>query len=316
VILVVFPGVQTLDLTGPAEVFAAANHYDVVVASAAGEPVTTSSGLLIATRDLHRIRATSRDTVLVTGGDEVAIFNALTDDALLRWLTHAARSAARIGSVCSGAFLLAGIGVLDGRRAATHWSACDRLAAFRPSVCVDRDAIFVREGRVWSSAGVTTGIDMALAMVEEDHDRALADGIAARLVLYARRPGFQSQFSDALVAQATSSSPLARVIEWARTHVAELDPQVLAKRAGMSERTFHRRCLEVLSTTPAKLVEKLRVEHARTLIASTDLSAKSLAAACGFGSPVRMKRAFERSLGVSPRDYRLLFASRLLRSRK
>jgi transcriptional regulator GlxA family with amidase domain len=164
---------------------------------------------------------------------------------------------------------------------------------------------------VWTSAGVTTGIDMALAMIEEDHDRALADAVASRLVLYARRPGFQSQFSDALVAQTRSSSPLARVIAWARAHLAHADVEVLARRAGMSVRTFHRRCLETLATTPAKLVEKLRVEHARTLLASSDVAPKALARACGFGTPVRMQRAFVRSLGMSPREYRLLFGPRL-----
>jgi transcriptional regulator GlxA family with amidase domain len=202
--------------------------------------------------------------------------------------------------------VLAGAGVLDGRRAATHWSACDRLAAMHPKVTVDRNAIFVDEGNVWTSAGVTTGIDMALAMVERDHGRMLADAVAARLVLYVRRQGFQSQFSDALVAQASASNPLGPAIAWARAHLAKADVEGLARHAGLSTRTFHRRCADHLSTTPAKLLEKLRVEHARTLLATSAAPVKSLAVDCGFATPARMKRAFQRELGIGPREYRLL----------
>jgi transcriptional regulator GlxA family with amidase domain len=212
--------------------------------------------------------------------------------------------------VCSGAFLLAAAGILDGKRATTHWSACDRLATFRPQVTVDRNAIFVRDGSVWTSAGVTTGIDMALAMVEDDHGRAVADAIAGRLVLYVRRPGFQSQFSDALVAQSTGSDPLGDVIAWARAHLRDADVDRLAQHAGLSLRTLHRRCQEHAGTTPAKLLDKLRVEYARTLLATTSMPAKALAAASGFGSPARMKRAFQRELGLGPRDYRVLNSTR------
>jgi transcriptional regulator GlxA family with amidase domain len=209
-------------------------------------------------------------------------------------------------SVCSGAFLLAAAGILDGKRATTHWSAVARLARLFPAIEVDGNAIFVRDGSVWTSAGVTTGIDMALAIVEDDLGAATADWIAAQLVLYVRRPGFQSQFSDALVAQTSSSDPLGPAITWARANLRKSDIETLARRAGLSVRTFHRRCLEQLGTTPAKLIDKLRVEHARTLLASSDLPAKTLAAQCGFGNAVRMKRAFERELGMGPRDYRLL----------
>lgn len=314
VILVVFEGVQTLDVTGPAEVFAAAHRqapetatYDVIVASRGGRTVTTTSGITIETRDLLRIKPRATDTILVAGGEESAVTAAVSDVALGRWLVRAARVATRTGSVCSGAFVLAATGVLDGLRVATHWSACDRLTTFRPGLAVDRDAIFVQQGHLWTSAGVTTGIDMALAMVEADHGQALADAVAARLVLYARRPGFQSQFSDALVAQTRASDPLGPAIAWARAHLRDAEVTSMARHAGMSVRTFHRRCADVLGTTPAKLVERLRVEHARTLLATADVPAKTLAAVCGFGSPVRMNRAFQRTLGVGPRDVRLLF---------
>jgi transcriptional regulator GlxA family with amidase domain len=315
VIMVAFPGAQTLDVTGPAEVFASAARvlsspvYRVEVASMGGAPIKTSSGCTLETAALSTLAVQASDTVLVAGGDDAAVRRAVLDPALIAWVQRAARVALRVGSVCSGAFVLAQAGVLDGRRAATHWSACDRLSSFRPSVSVDRDAIFVREGRVWTSAGVTTGIDMALAMVEEDHGRRVADAVAARLVLYVRRPGFQSQFSDALVAQTSSADPLAPAITWARAHLREVDVPRLARRAGLSVRTLHRRCLEHASTTPARLIERLRVEHARGLVARGGRAQKAIAAQCGFGTAARMRRAFERVLGVKPSEYHTLFAA-------
>ncbi len=313
VLLLAFDGAQTLDVTGPAEVFAAAGRaradarYDVRLLSVRGRPISTSSGLSIATAKLSGVRPSAGDTVIVAGGDEPAITAALRDGGLTDFLRRAARCVRRIGSVCSGAFLLAHAGVLDGKRAATHWSACDRLASFRPGVTVDENAIFVTDGRVWTSAGVTTGIDMALAMVEEDLGGEVPDAVAARLVLYARRPGFQSQFSEALVAQTSTGSTLRPAIDWARVRLAAVDVPALAKAAGLSVRTLHRRCAEELRTTPAKLIERLRVEHARTLLATSERPIKAVAADCGFGPDERMRRAFERELGVGPRDYRMLF---------
>jgi transcriptional regulator GlxA family with amidase domain len=313
ILLVVFDGAQGLDILGPAEVFAGVARYhdlpgyDVVLAAVGGGHIRATSGVTMSVVDLARLRPGPDDTVLVVGGEERAIRFAVASKPLVAWLARAARVVRRIGSVCSGAFVLAQAGLLDGRRVATHWSACRRLAAFRPQLTVDANAIFVQEGRVWTSAGVTTGIDMALAMVEEDCGRPVADAIAARLVLYARRPGFQSQFSDVLVAQTEASEALAPVVGWARQNLrGRVDPVRLARRAGMSVRTFHRRCVEQLGTTPAKLVEGLRVEQARTLLATTELGIKTIAARCGFGSAPRMARAFERTLGVAPRDYRLM----------
>jgi len=312
VVIIGFEGMQTLDVTGPAEVFAAASRsagrtvYRVTVASIGGGERTTSSGLAVRTADLRAIRPHRRDTVVVAGGDDPPIRCAMTDPALLGWLGRAARVVHRVTSVCSGAFVLAAAGLLDGKRAATHWMACDELARWFPRVTVDRNAIFVRDGAVWTSAGVTTGIDMALAIVEDDVGRAVADDIAARLVLYMRRPGFQSQFSAALVAQTTGADALGPAIAWTRANLATADVDALARRAGLSLRTLHRRCLDRLATTPAKLLDKLRVEHARTLLATSELSAKALAAQCGFGNPTRMKRAFERELGIGPREYRVL----------
>jgi transcriptional regulator GlxA family with amidase domain len=312
VIVVAFEDVQTLDVTGPGEVFAAASRargraaYRVELASSGGGLRSTSSAMHIATKDLRGIRPHADDIVIVAGGEETAIRAAIADRLLLKWLTGAARIVRRMASVCSGAFILAAAGLLDGRRAATHWSGCDRLAQLFPRVIVDRNAIYVVDGKLWTSAGVTTGIDMALAMVEQDLGRGLADAVAARLVLHARRLGFQSQFSDALVAQLAMSDPLGPAIAWARAHLREVDVEELARRAALSVRTLHRRCIDRMGTTPAKLVEKLRVEQARTLLTTTNLPAKTLADQCGFGSAARMKRAFERELGMGAREFRML----------
>jgi transcriptional regulator GlxA family with amidase domain len=316
IVVIAFDGVQTLDATGPAEVFAAATGvvgrpvYSLHYASVGGGDRTTSSALTIRTRDLRRLQPARGDTIVVAGADEPAVRVAMADVALLRWLRRAAPIVSRLTSVCSGAFILAAAGLLDGKRATTHWLGCTRLAEMFPAIAVDRNAIFIREGGIWTSAGVTTGIDMALAIVEEDHGRAVADAVASRLVLYVRRPGFQSQFSDALVAQTAKSNPLGPAIGWARANLDEVDVEAFARRAGLSVRTLHRRCLDQLATTPARLLDKLRVEHARTLLATTDLVLKTLSARCGFGNAVRMNRAFERELGMGPREYRVLHAAR------
>ena len=313
VIVIGFAGVQTLDATGPAEVFAAASRelgraaYTSMLASTGGASVTTTSGFSIATTALAHVRVKKSDTVIVAGGEETAVRHAVGDKELLRFVARAAALGARTASVCSGAFVLAAAGVLDGKRAATHWSSCAQLAVFRPAITVDANAIYVREGNVWTSAGVTTGIDMALAMVEEDLGRALSDRVAARLVLYARRPGYQSQFTDALVGQRDLSDPLGVLIQRARAHLRALSVPRLARLGGMSERTLHRRCVESLGTTPRRLVEKLRVEHARVLLTSTRRSHKAVADACGFSSVAQMRVACERELGVTPADVRSHF---------
>jgi transcriptional regulator GlxA family with amidase domain len=316
VVLVGFDGADGLDLFGPAEVFYGAGRrlgapaYSVVVAAVGGRSIQLSSGLSVTARDLAAVRPRADDTVLVVGGEDEAMDVAASNRALVQWLARAGRVVRRIGSVCDGAFLVARAGLLEGRRVATHWSSCERLARLYPGIEVDREAIFVRDGRVWTSAGVTTGIDMALAMVEEDHGRRLADRVAAHLVVYARRPGFQSQFSEELVAQTSASDPLGPVVTWLRANLrGPLDVTRLARRAGMSVRSLHRSCVEALGITPAKLVEKLRVERARTLLATTTLGTKTIAARCGFGTAPRMARAFERALGVAPASYRAMSAT-------
>ncbi len=315
VLLVGYRDAYGLDLFGPAEVFSEAvlrlgtPAYEVVISAIGGGAMTLTSGISVAAADLTSIRPQANDVVIVAGGSDEATDAAAKDRVLLTWLARASRIVSRIGSVCDGAFVLASAGILDGKRAATHWYSCERLARLHPRVHVDREAIFVRDGRVWTAAGVSTGIDMALAMVEEDHGRKLADTVAAHLVLFARRPGFQSQFSEELVAQTLASDPLGPVIAWMRANLrAPLDVATVAHRAGMSVRTFHRSCLQALDLTPAKLVEKLRVEHARSLLTTTRLGTKVIAARSGFGSTPRMTRAFQRALGVPPGAYRLMFS--------
>jgi transcriptional regulator GlxA family with amidase domain len=315
VIIVLFDRVQGLDVFGPAEVLAAADRllggkgYQLVFGSTRGGPCATSSGANVGTRPLRSIRVRRGDTVIVAGGDEGPVDAAAADRALLAWLGGAERVAHRFGSVCTGAFILGTIGVLDGKRCATHWSACDRLAERFPSAQVQRDAIFVADGKLWTSAGITAGIDMTLAMVEEDHGSKIADAIAAQAVLYARRPGFQSQFSEALVAQVAKSDPLGPSISWARSHLAELSVEALARHAGLAVRTLHRRTDAVLGVTPAKLIERLRVEHARTLLSSTALPQKVVAGQAGFSGGAQMQRALKRHLGVDGGAVRLLFGS-------
>jgi transcriptional regulator GlxA family with amidase domain len=312
VVMVAFDGVQSLDVTGPLEAFAHAARerggpdYRLVVASSRGPTITTSSGLTVAVTTLGRIATGSADTILVAGGNEAGLRAAVRDTRLLSWLVRQAPKVRRIGSVCSGAFVLAATGLLDGRTVATHWSEVSRLASYRPALTVDGNAIFVRDGRVWTSAGITTGIDMALAMVEEDAGKRVADRVAAQLVLHTRRPGFQSQFSELLAAQAGRDDPLSAVLAWASHHLDGLDVEALARRAAVSVRTLHRLCAATQGTTPGKLIERLRADKARVLLATTRLAVKELAARCGFRDGAQLTRSFARCFGVSPRAYRLL----------
>lgn len=317
VIIVAFAGAQGLDIFGPAEVFgsvgrtvASQHRYEVIAVGSRSGQLPTTCGIPLTVRAASSLSLRATDTVLVSGGDTAAVSAAVSDRALVAWIARAASRVRRIGSVCSGAFVLAAAGILDGLAAATHWSACASLARFRPQIAVDRESIFVRagaRGHIWTSAGVTTGIDMALAIVEEDLGRAVADGVAARLVLHARRPGTQSQWSDALVAQQEAGAPLASAVTWLRAHVREpLAIDRLARHCAMSPRTLHRRCLEHLQLTPRQLIEKVRVDEARALLETTALPIKVVAARCGFGDALQMARAFTRVVGLAPTAYRVV----------
>jgi transcriptional regulator GlxA family with amidase domain len=246
--------------------------------------------------------------VLVAGAEREHLLPAVADPVLRAALPELATKAERFGSVCSGGFVLAALGLLDGHRVATHWASCEPLAETFPAVTVDPDALYVVDGRLWTSAGVTTGIDMALAMIANDLDAAIAGEVAKRLILYARRPGYQSQFSPVLQAQVKGDSPFADLIGWIQANLAApLDVPSLADRAGLSERTFHRKFGAATDETPARFVETARLDAARMLL-SRGLSLKSVAAQVGLFPAARLSEAFERRFGVAPRLFRDMHA--------
>jgi transcriptional regulator GlxA family with amidase domain len=295
-----FEGAQSLDITGPLEVFETAERlspgrYRTAVVSPDGEPFATGSGLRVTPECSLTEFAGPIDTLVVVGGPGVAV----EGPRLATKLAAAAGRSRRVASVCTGAFLL------DGRRAAPHWSAVDRLAADHPAIDVDPDSIFVRDGDIWSSAGVTAGIDLALALVEEDHGRATALEIARWLVVVANRPGGQTQFSPPLAAQLAELAPIRAAQELARAHPAsELTVEVLADHAHMSVRAFAGAFRREVGTTPAAYVEAVRVERAVAMIQTTSASFEQIAASSGFGTPETLRRAFRRRMGVSPSKYR------------
>jgi transcriptional regulator GlxA family with amidase domain len=349
VVIVVFPGVQSLDVTGPLEVFAAARQlleaeaaadrarrdtagrgdrpdqarhgdrqhraphrapwdrgYRVHVVSPDGAPLQTSSGLTIVPHAAIGDAPLAIDTLIVAGG--AGIDELCADRAAIDWIAARAGAARRVASVCTGAFALAAAGLLDGRRAATHWSAAAELARRHPRVQVDPEPIFVRDGSVWTSAGVTAGMDLALALVEENLDRDLALTIARHLVLFLRRPGNQSQFSATLSAQAPRRDALRDVQRFAVENLAaDLSVDALAARAHMSARHFARSFRAETGITPARYVERLRLEAARRALEDTREPLAAIATACGFGTPETMRRVLLRALGVGPAEYRRRF---------
>jgi transcriptional regulator GlxA family with amidase domain len=315
--ILAFPGVQSLDVTGPLEVFSAAHTliertgrpergYSVEVIGPTGGTLTTSSGLELRPRhDLDSCPA-PLDTLIVAGGSGSRA--AAADEVLLQWLRVRARRTRRTASVCTGAFVLAAAGLLDGRRATTHWSAAAALARLHPRIEVDPDPIFIRDGRVWTSAGVTAGMDLSLALVEEDLDRAAALEIARHLVLFLRRPGGQSQFSATLAAQEPERAPLREAQRLVLEQPAgEHSVEAMAARAHMSPRHFARAFTAEAGVTPGRYVERVRLEAARRRLEETDEPIGAIAAACGFGTPETMRRAFLRVLSVGPMEYRRRF---------
>src|SRR5262249_41065808 len=295
VALVAFPGVQVLDVTGPLEVFSQASRrllettkrsepaYTLEVVARRAGPTATSSGIrLLADRAVGEVRG-GVDTLLGAGGG--GTIAGMKDELLLAWLRRMARRVRRLGSVCTGTFLLAEAGLLDGRRATTHWQFCRELARRYPRVAVEEDPIFVRDGNVCTSAGVTAGMDLALALVEDDHGRGLALAVARQLVLFLKRPGGQSQFSAQLSVQAADREPLRAVQLWIADHLEEdLSVPVLARRAAMSERNFSRHFTREIGATPGSFVLRARVETARRRLEESSEGVDAIAAQCGFGS--------------------------------
>jgi transcriptional regulator GlxA family with amidase domain len=309
-----YPAVQLLDVTGPVQVFASANDfvagaggvrpYLLRVVAQGGEAVTASAGVALAAGPLTQL-GEALDTLLVAGGEGAEA--AAENSVLVDWVRQRAAQARRVASVCTGAFLLAAAGVLDGRRAATHWMHCARLAQRYPAVRVEPDPIFVCDGPVWTSAGVTAGIDLALALVEEDLGRAVALAVARYLVVFLKRPGGQAQFSAALALQAAEDK-FGALHDWVNDHLGnDLSLSVLAEQAGTSERSFSRHYAEATGQTPARAIERLRVEAARRLLSESRLPVKRIAQRCGFGSEETLRRSFLRLLAVTPQDYRSRF---------
>ena len=314
IVVVAHPDVQVLDVVGPMEVFAMANRFDeadaygVELVTPSGAPVPSSCGLDLTPHASIDATRGAIDTMVVAGGPGTEA--AVADDDLIRWIRAAAPRCRRVASVCSGAFLLAQAGLLDGRRATTHWGACDRLARAFPEVSVEPDPIFVRDGDVWTSAGVTAGMDLALALVEDDLGADLAREVARWLVLFVQRPGGQAQFSAQLAAQQPELRPLRDLQAWIADHLDEdLSVAALAERAGMSTRNFARAFARDVGVTPAAYVERTRVEAARRLLESTDQPVAGIARRCGFGTVETLHRAFRRSVRITPGQYRERFAS-------
>jgi transcriptional regulator GlxA family with amidase domain len=313
--IIAFPDVQLLDVAGPLQVFASANEmnrapgqrpcYEIRVV-ARSSPVVSSSGLALLAHGLS-LNERSVDTLIVAGG--AGVDAASQDQRLISWLGERASGARRVASVCTGAVVLGAAGLLDGKRVVTHWAECERLARCYPKARVEVDPIFLQDGKIWTSAGVTAGIDMSLAMVEKDIGHAAAIAVARDLVVFLKRPGGQSQFSAALALQ-QSDSRLDQLHSWIAGHLAEdLSVPALAARARMSERTFLRHYSAAMQQTPARAVERMRVEAARQLLATTRLSIKQIAAKCGFGSEETMRRSVLHKVGVTPSEYRSRFSS-------
>jgi transcriptional regulator GlxA family with amidase domain len=317
VVILVYPGVTLLDATGPAQVFAEAGQvaqddvvpYEIISASRHGGMITSDTGIALGTVALEEAASAPIDTLLVAGG--LGVFEATGDRILVDWVKNQAGEARRTGSTCMGAFLTAAAGLLDGRRAVTHWRWCQELQDRHPDLRVESGPIFIRDGKIWSSAGVTAGIDLALAMVEEDHGHDMALEIARRLVVFLKRPGGQAQFSAALSAQTTDREGGFEALHaWIAENLAcDLRVERLAAQAGMSPRTFARDYSSRTRTTPARAVESMRVEAAKRLLEDDRLLIKTIAARCGFKDYEGLRRAFLRQTGIAPIEYRRRFGS-------
>jgi transcriptional regulator GlxA family with amidase domain len=310
--IITFPRCQVLDVTGPAMVFEAANdasgkaNYNVYILSPKGGTIQTNSAVALVTIPLRELPPRAIDTLLIAGGDVSGLQMLVADGSVRKWVVQASRTARRYGSICTGTFALAHFNLLGGKRVATHWSACSELARLCPEAHVDANALFVNDDRLWTSAGVTTGIDMTLAMVASDLGDAVANAVAKRLVLYARRPGYQSQFSPVLTAQSHADAPFADLIDWIRENVAgRLEVPRLAARVSMSERTFLRYFTRSIGVTPARFVETLRLDQARVYLAA-DMSLKEIATKVGYLTGAQLSKAFDRRFGMTPLLFREL----------
>jgi transcriptional regulator GlxA family with amidase domain len=307
VVILVFDRAQMLDIAGPGDVFALARQFDpklryeVSCVSSHGGPVQLSNGLGVMTRATREVRVAGIDTLLIAGAEKDGLLNALSDERLGAWVRKAAGCVRRLVSVCVGSFALAHWGLLEGRRATSHWSVVDLMQRQFPNVAIDRTALYVQDGSVWTAGGVTTGIDMSLAMVEADSSRLIAGQVAGALVMATRRIGNQSQYSVHLRAQ---TGRYAQLVDWITSNLRQpMDIALLAARAGESERSFCRRFAAEVGEPPARFVESARLGAARRALEG-GASAKAAAREGGFHSPEQLARAFRRRLDLSPVEYR------------
>jgi transcriptional regulator GlxA family with amidase domain len=316
VAMLVIPPAQGVDVIGPLEAFAMANTalaegarpqaYALrLVTTARDLRVPTSSGVQILAQQHYRQVRGKIDTLLIAGGQGARESD---DPALNDWLRRSAPRVRRLCSVCTGAFVLAAAGLLDGRRATSHWMRVSALQRRYPAVKWDAHPIWIQDGNIYTSAGVSAGMDLALALIEEDCGSALALTVARRMVIYLRRPGSQAQFSVALAAQAAEKRPLQELQVWIAENLArELSVELLAKRSAMSVRNFARVFARELGMTPARYVERVRVEAARRQLESTDSDVDAIAGRCGFSSSELLRRSFIRQLRLAPSEYRRYF---------
>jgi transcriptional regulator GlxA family with amidase domain len=310
VVIAAFPDCMSLDVVGPAEVFASAGAYDVEVVAPDPERFFMSNGMCVIPHASMEETRGAIDTLMIAGG--AGTRRAANDERVIEWVRGTAKRSRRVTSVCSGAFVLAQAGLLDGRRATTHWQWCDTLARMYPAIDVESDAIYVADGNTYTSAGVTAGMDLALALVEEDLGADAAREVAQQLVVFLRRPGGQSQFSAQIAAPPAERESLREVQAWIAGNVgADLSVPALAQRAAMSPRNFARAFRHETGMTPAAYVESIRVEQARIALEGSDAQVETIARHCGFGTVETMRRAFNRRLGVGPAAYRSRFRPRL-----
>lgn len=319
--MLAFPGADLLDITGPLDIFAGANTllprtqsglpaYEVELVAQKVGPVETSSGIkLVAERRYVDLECSDIDTVMIAGG--LSFEKAVNDHQLLDWIGYKAVCARRLASICTGAFLLAEAGILDGRRATTHWAFSESLAQRFPKIEVEPDALFIRDGNIYTSAGISAGMDLALSMIEEDYGREIALMVARIFVLFLKRPGGQSQFSVQLAMQQSESPVMQDLQKWLLDNLStDLTVEVLAKRASMSPRNFARVFKAEFQVSPAAFVESARLDAARRSLEDSDQNIETVSITCGFKSPDRMRRSFLRHVGVSPQDYRKRFQSK------
>ena len=297
------PPVQVLDVTGPLEVFSNVADYQVTLVSSDGtDHLMTNRGIKLAGAVPRNSVSSPIDTLVIAGG--LGAESGKYDSDYISLIADAAGRSRRVASIYTGAFLLAAAGLLDHKRAVTHWSFCDRLAREFPKVNVLPNRIFVRDGAIYTSAGITAGIDLSLALVEEDHGHQTALSVARHLVMFLVRPGGQAQYSHMLSRQARTSEPLRELQVYMLEHLkADLSVEALAERIGMSPRHFSRVCLREMKMNPGQFVDRLRVEAAQQMIDSSSMGLKEIADDCGFGSADSMRRTFQRVIGITAGEY-------------